>query len=149
LSNQNKITIDPLTIPELTTIKESEKKLLAQKELEYLGFYLGNNPFTTKRKEYSSYNVLTLAQIKEQHQKGFVIASVDAIRTKRDKNNHLMAFLDLSDDSGTLKATMFSSQYEKQADYLHPGVVILVKVVVQEYNNQLGAIVENIGEYLN
>lgn len=149
LSNQNKVTIDPLTIPELTTIKESEKKLLAQKELEYLGFYLGNNPFTTKRKEYSSYNVLTLAQIKEQHQKGFVIASVDAIRTKRDKNNHLMAFLDLSDDSGTLKATMFSSQYEKQADYLHPGVVILVKVVVQEYNNQLGAIVENIGEYLN
>ena len=149
LSNQNKVTIDLLTIPELTTTKVVEKKLLAQKELEYLGFYLANNPFATKRKEYSSYNVLTLEQIKAQHQKGFVIASVDAIRTKRDKNNHLMAFLDLSDDSGTLKATMFSSQYEKQADYLHPGVVILMKIVVQEYNNQLGAIVENIGEYLN
>ncbi|ATG97559.1 DNA polymerase III subunit alpha [Mesoplasma lactucae] len=146
--NKGKREIDPLTIPVLESSKEISDQELYLKEYDYLGFYLLNNPFSIKRKEYSNKNVFSLNKIITSSKRGLAILLVDAIRTKKDKNGNLMAFLTLSDDTATIKATMFADTYEKLNGSLNPGAMVLARIRIQNYNGEDSAVVEEIVNYV-
>jgi len=147
--NKKKETIDLDRVPVLTTIAEIDDKTLYENENTYLGFYLSTNPFVKLRKEQSQKNLNTLTQIANKLNGGYAIINIKDIRTKRDKNDQLMAFVQISDDTETLSATIFSRVYEEIKDQLNENMIVLATIKIDNYNNQKRAIINKIDQWLN
>jgi len=147
--NKKKEDIDLDRVPVLSTTTEIDDKTLYENENTYLGFYLSTNPFIKLRKEQSQKNLNTLIQIASKLNSGSAIINIKRIRTKRDKNDKLMAFVQISDDTETLSATIFNQLYEEIKDQLNENMIVLATIKIDNYNNQKRAIINKIDQWLN
>ena len=98
--------------PEIELKEEYSNSELMNFELEYFGFYLGNNPVTIAKKKYK--NVIELKNIKNYFNKEVeLVLSVDEIKVINTKNKEKMAFLNCSDEINEITVVLFPNVQEK------------------------------------
>ena len=90
--------------PELVRAEELPLNELMQKEIELYGFYVSNHPA-------SKYNGIKFNVIKDYFDKNIeVVGLLERVKTIKTKKGDTMAFLELSDETGTVSATLFPNR---------------------------------------
>lgn len=90
--------------PELIKEEELALSTLMQKEIELFGFYVSNHPA-------SKYNGVKFNCIKEYFDKNIeAYGLLEKVKTIKTKKGDTMAFLDLTDETGTASATIFPNR---------------------------------------
>lgn len=93
-----------VTKPNLEIYEELPSNELMNKELELYGFYVSNHPA-------SKYNEIKIMNIKNYFDKTITtIGLLESIKTIKTKNNDTMAFLEISDETGSLSYTLFPNK---------------------------------------
>lgn len=121
-----------------------ETKLAWEKEL--LGLYVSGHPLDPYREKLSK-NGITVSRIKggELRTKNIVFGAViDDIKELLTKKQARMAFLRLSDFTGSIEAVVFPKTFEEFKDIIQPDTCIAVKAKISNRNDDLSLIVEKI-----
>lgn len=93
-----------VTKPNLEIYEELPSNELMNKELELYGFYVSNHPA-------SKYNEIKIMNIKNYFDKTITtVGLLESIKTIKTKNNDTMAFLEISDETGSLSYTLFPNK---------------------------------------
>lgn len=93
-----------VTKPNLEIYEELPSNELMNKELELFGFYVSNHPA-------SKYNEIKIMNIKNYFDKTITtVGLLESIKTIKTKNNDTMAFLEISDETGSLSYTLFPNK---------------------------------------
>lgn len=93
-----------VTKPNLEIYEELPSNELMNKELELYGFYVSNHPA-------SKYNEIKIMNIKKYFDKTITtVGLLESIKTIKTKNNDTMAFLEISDETGSLSYTLFPNK---------------------------------------
>jgi len=141
--------VDLDRVPLIGKTKVVDEQVLAQKELETLGFYLTTNPYSKWRQQNKDLNLNTLEEVVNKLGTGTVIVTVKDLRTKKDKNGKLMAFGQISDETMNINATIFASVYEEVKDKLVDNSLVAVQVKLDVYQGQAKALINRVIRYLN
>lgn len=90
--------------PELIKEEELPLSALMQKEIELYGFYVSNHPA-------SKYNCVKFNNIQKYFDKNIeTVGLLEKTRTIKTKKGDTMAFLELTDETGTISATIFPNR---------------------------------------
>ena len=90
--------------PELIKAEELPLNELMQKEIELFGFYVSNHPA-------SKYKCVKFNNIKEYFDKNIeTVGLLEKIKTIKTKKGDTMAFLELTDETGVVSATIFPNR---------------------------------------
>lgn len=136
--------IDDSLKPEIIKYKEFPKKILMQKELDVLGFYLTVNPIGEFKK---IYNVVDLKNVNNYFDKNItVIVSIDKVREIETKNKEKMAFLNVSDELSQIEVVIFPKIYKQN---LSPGEFLKIKCKVEKRFNEYQLIANEITKLEN
>ena len=93
-----------VTKPNLEIYEEFPSNELMNKELDLFGFYVSNHPA-------SKYNEIKIINIKDYFDKNITtVGLLENIKTIKTKNNDTMAFLEISDETGSLSYTIFPNK---------------------------------------
>lgn len=93
-----------VTKPNLEIYEEFPSNELMNKELDLFGFYVSNHPA-------SKYNEIKIINIKDYFDKNITtVGLLENIKTIKTKNNDTMAFLEVSDETGSLSYTIFPNK---------------------------------------
>lgn len=93
-----------VTKPNLEIYEELPSNELMNKELELYGSYVSNHPA-------SKYNEIKIMNIKNYFDKTITtVGLLESIKTIKTKNNDTMAFLEISDETGSLSYTLFPNK---------------------------------------
>lgn len=124
---------DYTDVPPLT----SREKL--HYEREALGMYLSSHPLERFRKDFPP-GFLTIAQMNLSHQAQsvFLAVLVEESKNIRTKSGQSMAFLSLSDESGSAEAVCFPAQFEKSRDLLQSDRLLVVEARLSEKKSERG-----------
>lgn len=123
------------------TIKE---KLTWEKEL--LGLYISGHPLDAYKEKIEKSGTLIKkiqTEIKVNTQVT-VAAIIDDVRIVTTKNNARMAFIKLSDFSGTIDAVVFSKLFETTKDILLSDTIIALRGKVTERNGEKSLMIESL-----
>ncbi len=137
--------IDPEFVikPEIEIKEEFNSDMLLSLEKESFGFYLSNHP-TTMHKAKLNTPYVNIIDIEKCFGKRInIVGLIDKVRVIRTKNNDRMAFMLVSDDTGSTDITLFPSEYEKYKE-IDKGTVILINGDVQKRFDQYQLIVKKI-----
>ena len=137
--------IDPEFVikPEIEIKEEFNSDMLLSLEKESFGFYLSNHP-TTMHKAKLNTPYVNIIDIEKYFGKRInIVGLIDKVRVIRTKNNDRMAFMLVSDDTGSTDITLFPSEYEKYKE-IDKGTVILINGDVQKRFDQYQLIVKKI-----
>ena len=116
----------------------SEDELIAN-QLSIFGFYLSDHP-TTKYRQ----NNLTTAIIHKYFNKNLeLVLYIDSIKEISTKNNDIMAFLNASDEYGSISLTLFPKTYQRYQN-LNKNDIIRVSGKVEKRFDKYQIIVNNI-----
>lgn len=139
---------DHSSIPKLrligTTTATAEEKLSWEKEL--LGLYVSGHPLDKYRDSIQKKDMdikKALETIKEGDSVVFA-GIINEVRTVQTKNNETMAFISISDFSGSSEAVVFPRVYREFHSYIQPDKCLAFKVTVNVKNGEKGFIVERV-----
>lgn len=119
-------------------IAELDKQELMQKEREVTGLYLSGHPMQEYREEVRRMGAVSLGAIADDYAQEngpsifydermlSVAGIVSAVKTKATKNNTMMAYISLEDDTGTIELICFSRALEKYGSLLAEGTPVLI-----------------------
>jgi len=133
-----KITLAPQTE---ATAKE---KLLWEKEL--LGLYISGHPLDEYRAKIEKSGTV-ISKIREELKNNApvtVAVIVDTVRMVMTKKNDRMAFVGISDFTGSIEAVVFPATYEKVKDNLIAEKIIALSGKVSTRNNEKSIIIEDL-----
>jgi DNA polymerase-3 subunit alpha len=117
---------------EIEIKEEFDKNTLMNYEKNLFGFYLTHHPVTLYK---DKYKIIDLNKIKNYFGKTIdTIILVDKIKTHRDKNNNLMAFITGSDETDEIEYIFFSSVFST-IDTVKRGDILLVRGKVEKKTN--------------
>lgn len=122
------------------------EKLLWEKEL--LGLYISGHPLDRLREKLESRNI-NIKKIKEEIGNGMQITIAGIIETSRQvitKNNERMAFLKISDLTGSIEAVAFPSIFKDSIEILIPEKCIALSGKVSLRNGEKSIIIEGLKE---
>jgi len=122
------------------------EKLLWEKEL--LGLYISGHPLDRIRSKLEDRKV-NIKKIKEEIGNGIQITIAGIIETSRQvitKNNERMAFLKISDLTGSIEAVAFPSIFKESVDILVPEKCIAFSGKVSLRNGEKSVIIEAVKE---
>jgi DNA polymerase-3 subunit alpha len=122
------------------------EKLLWEKEL--LGLYISGHPLDRIREKLESRNI-NIKKIKEELGNGIPVTLAGIIETARvviTKNNDRMAFLKISDLTGSIEAVTFPSIFKESAEILVPEKCIAFSGKVSLRNGEKSIIIEAVKE---
>ncbi|GMA68100.1 hypothetical protein GCM10025884_17270 [Leuconostoc gelidum subsp. gelidum] len=130
-----------------TKIKKSDDLTLTDKlahEKEVIGVNLSGHPLDAYSALIISKKFEQIADMikKDQKIKGIVI--IDSVRKTRTKKGEEMAFMTVSDITGTIGITVFSQVLTKTSDLLKAGAMIEITGKVDSYNDKLSIIANQI-----
>ncbi len=91
-----------------------EKRQLLEYEYEYLGRYLSGHPVDEYRAKAKRLGIARIAELQNEDETHMVCALVRDINEYKAKNDELMCFLELEDETGTISTTVFSRDYDPQ-----------------------------------
>lgn len=98
-----------------------------RREKEYLNFYISGHPLESLRPHVLSLSTLTLDQ-KEHPSIGKIIrvsGIISGIRTKLDKNERQMAFVQIEDFGGKAEIILWARTYETYKEFIQPEAMIM------------------------
>jgi DNA polymerase III subunit alpha len=123
------------------TLKE---KLTWEKEL--LGLYISGHPLDAYKEKIEKFGTL-IKKVKEEIHVGtpvIVACIIDDVRIVITKRGDRMAFLKLSDYTGTIDAVAFSKLYEANKDIFINDAIIALQGKVTERNGEKSIMIESI-----
>ena len=95
--------------PIINKCEEFDNGVLNDKEIELFGFYVSNHPAS----KYQNKNITKLQDVKNKLYKDIkIIVIIENIHKIKDKNGNDMAFLKVSDETGTMDVTVFAENFE-------------------------------------
>jgi DNA polymerase-3 subunit alpha len=141
---------DTSTLPTLKLAevdKVSEKDRLAW-EKELLGLYISGHPLDPYREKISSRDMdIARAKLIDDTQKEVIIPCIiEMVKPLNTKKGDMMAFLTLSDFSGSIEAVAFPKLYESSKALLQVDKCLAVKGKVNERNGVKSFIIEKVKE---
>lgn len=126
-----------VTKPNLEIYEELPSNELMNKELELYGFYVSNHPA-------SKYNEIKIMNIKNYFDKTITtVGLLESIKTIKTKNNDTMAFLEISDETGSLSYTLFPNKIS-YANLLKVGDLLKINGHVEKRYDKYQIIVNKI-----
>ena len=126
-----------VTKPNLEIYEELPSNELMNKELELFGFYVSNHPA-------SKYNEIKIMNIKKYFDKTITtVGLLESIKTIKTKNNDTMAFLEISDETGSLSYTLFPNKIS-YANLLKVGDLLKINGHVEKRYDKYQIIVNKI-----
>lgn len=126
-----------VTKPNLEIYEELPSNELMNKELELFGFYVSNHPA-------SKYNEIKIMNIKDYFDKNITtVGLLERIKTIKTKNNDTMAFLEISDETGSLSYTLFPNKIS-YANLLKVGDLLKINGHVEKRYDKYQIIVNKI-----
>lgn len=128
--------------PELVIVKDFDKTILMQKELDIFGFYLSNHPVTEYKLKYP--NTISLDKLNEYFDTFVeVIVYVDRIKEIDTKKKDKMLFITGSDELNTIDLVLFPTIYQNHLD-IEVGDVLSVHAKVEKRFDKLQLVVQEI-----
>jgi DNA polymerase-3 subunit alpha len=130
-----------LTKQEESTIKE---KLTWEKDL--LGLYISGHPLNAYKEKIEKFGTL-IKKIQTEvkiNTPVTVAAIIDDVRIVTTKNNARMAFIKLSDFTGSIDAVVFSKLFETTKDTLIVDNIIAIQGKVTERNGEKSLMIESL-----
>jgi DNA polymerase-3 subunit alpha len=122
------------------------EKLLWEKEL--LGLYISGHPLDRIRQKLESREI-NIKKIKEEIGNGIPVTIAGIIETARiiiTKSNDRMAFLKISDLTGSIEAVVFPSIFKESIDIIVPEKCIAFSGKVSLRNGEKSIIIEAVKE---
>lgn len=119
----------------LNTIKAArvEDKVLLDKELEYMGFYISGHPVDAFAPLTASYkNYLKIKDLTKGQRSVTILAVIRSKRVIMTRTGKAMAFLSVEDDTGTRDITVFPNTFEDFGRLLFPGKIVLIQGNIQD-----------------
>ncbi|AMC93302.1 DNA polymerase III subunit alpha [Erysipelothrix larvae] len=117
-----------VSVPYLAAQKDSSAYRLYG-EQSTLGFYLSEHPTTSFKKKHQ---LPSLVSLKAPMNDIKLVAIVDKVKKHRAKNGKMMAFLSISDDTGTCDAILFPNLYDSVGELVNKGDMVLVQGNMKE-----------------
>ena len=125
-------TVPAVCVPDLPELSPSERMAM---EKETTGLYLTGHPMDDYRAKLAGRNVAPIGAIMESfanhtdeyfdEQVVSVAGIVQVMRMKTTKNNSMMAYVTLEDDTGTMELLVFSNTLGQYGGALHENAAIL------------------------
>lgn len=118
---------DASLAPDIPEISD-EEKLKYEKEL--LGYYVSGHPMEAYAPDIEAFATASLSQLSSKARDGddvAIVARVDRINRKTDRQGRQMAFVEMSDTFSSVEAIFFAKAYEKFMPLLIPDDVLWVK----------------------
>jgi DNA polymerase-3 subunit alpha len=134
---ETKLTLAPQ--PKAT----QREKLTWEKEL--LGLYISGHPLDAYKEKIAKFGT-EIKKIKEETKVGMpvtVACIIEDVRIIMTKNNDRMAFLKLSDYTGTIEAVVFSKLFDKVKDDLVKDIILACNAKVSSRNGDRSLQIEN------
>ncbi len=148
-SNQNSLfgEIGGINVKLSITHQEpaSTKERLAW-EKELLGLYISGHPLNEYKEKIEKY-ATPIKSIKENGKKDALVtvaAIIDEVRIVITKNNTTMAFIKMSDFSGTIETVAFAKIFESNKDILVADNIVAMKAKITERNGEKSLAIETI-----
>lgn len=119
------------------------EKLSWEKEL--LGLYISGHPLDSYKEKIEKFGTL-IKKIREEAKPGMTVtvaAVIDDVKIVTTKNNSRMAFLKLSDFSGSIEAVVFSKLFETNKDLLIKDTIIALQGKITERNGEKSLSIDN------
>jgi DNA polymerase-3 subunit alpha len=119
------------------------EKLTWEKEL--LGLYISGHPLDNYKEKIEKFGTL-IKKIKSDLKVNMpvtVAAIIDDVRVVTTKTNNRMAFIKLSDYSGSIEAVIFSKLYETTKDLIIKDTIIALTGKVTVRNNEKSLMIES------
>jgi len=103
-----------------------EQLTLMEREHELLGFYMQTHPIQMFTELIKANHWLMPSEVNpDQHKQINCIGFVSRMREIRDKNKNLMAFLELTDETGQIDVTIFAREYTPEYRNLLNKMVVI------------------------
>lgn len=123
---------------------EMRDKLAWEKDL--LGLYLSGHPLERYRETITK-KAIDIKKAKETLADGketVLAVIIDAVRTVQTKNNETMAFLTISDFSGSSDAVIFPRTYREFREAIQPDACLAIKATVNTRNGEKSFVIERL-----
>ncbi|MBP6904711.1 MAG: DNA polymerase III subunit alpha [Candidatus Pacebacteria bacterium] len=120
-----------------------EQKLAWEKEL--LGLYISGHPldrFASQIEKSGNTVASLMAQTKARNQ--MLVAMVESVKPLITKSNTRMAFVTLSDKTGTAEAVIFPESFKEFGSVLVEGVAVAVLCGVSEKNDRKSLLIDKV-----
>ena len=134
-------SVDPVPVPDLPELTRQDKMAL---EKEVTGLYLSGHPMDDYRSALRQANVVAIGEILDCFENGgtefsddqsvTVAGIVQQMKMKTTRNNSMMAYVTLEDDTGTMELLVFSSVIDRFGSLLaeNAAVVIAGRISVRD-----------------
>lgn len=148
-SSQNSLFGDIGGVEIKLSLMPQEKASLNDKlswEKELLGLYISGHPLDQYKEKIEKFGTL-IKKIKEEVDAGSqvtVAAIIDDVRIINTKNNSRMAFIKLSDYTGSIEAVVFSKLFESIKDLLIKDSIIALQAKVTDRNGDKNLSIDNL-----
>ena len=149
VANQDSLFGDIGGIETKLTLKDQEEAPKKEKltwEKELLGLYISGHPLD-EYKERIREKAIEIKKIKNEIKNNMlvtVVGIIDDVRMVMTKKNERMAFIKLSDYTGTIEAVIFPKTYELHRETLIKDVIIVCQAKVTVRNNEKSIMIDNL-----
>lgn len=130
------------------SLEDQEKETLQDKltwEKDLLGLYVSGHPLDNYKEKIDKFGTL-IKKTKEELKVNTpvtIAAIIDDIRIVTTKNNNRMAFIKISDDTGSIDGVIFSKLFETNKDILVKDTIIALQGKVTERNGEKSIMIDN------
>lgn len=134
--------------PSLYPILEKAKVNITQQadnEKKYYGFFLSTHPLKELRKKTNNQYLIPLNNLKHEREYQ-ILVMVNQIRIKKDKNGQEMAFLSVSDETGSLSLTIFSKSWQLIKQEISEKVIIWATIKVENFQGKQSAMLRKLNK---
>ncbi|MDQ5971105.1 MAG: polymerase subunit alpha [Patescibacteria group bacterium] len=132
-----------LTLIPLDPATQTEKLMW---ERELLGLYVSGHPLDIYKEKIAKFGTV-IKKIRDESENGMpvtVACIIDSVRPIMTKKNDRMAFIKISDFTGTIEAVVFSKLFETQKDLLVADTIIAISGKVTLRNGEKSLVIENL-----
>jgi len=134
MGGEDDSSVRAVPIPDIAELDRQEKMTF---EKETTGLYLTGHPMDDYRAELRRARVAAIGEVLESAASGegpyrdeelaSVAGIVQAIKMKTTKNNSMMAYLTLEDDTGSIEMLVFSNALRQFGSVLHENAAVVVE----------------------
>jgi len=121
----------------IPNVEEMPKNQLMQMEKETIGLYLSGHPMDEYRKQLKGTGAIPVGQILQSFELGDgvyrdeqivrIAGIAEAVKMKTTRNNTMMAYITLEDDTGAMELLVFSSVIAKKGELLKENTPLVVE----------------------
>ena len=146
--NQNSLFGETSSVSDIT-LKEAEPATAEEKlawEKELLGLYISGHPLEKFKRQFQN-NAINIEKIKQEPQEGMTTVVAGIIEESKPiltRKGDKMAFVRLSDFSGSIEVVVFPKILEEYKDLLEVDKCVLMKGRISKRNGDISFIVEKV-----